>query len=116
MAALRIDRPDRLLLRAERVEERDERAALQMRHHIEIGKLADAVTFHVRHTELVSRSMARPDLQRRAFLFHTKTQSHEEEGSGRVAHFPIDDSTDCMVAKGGRFAAGATSLCLCVFV
>lgn len=43
MAALRIDRPDRLLLRAERVEERDERAALQVRHHIEIGKLADAV-------------------------------------------------------------------------
>src|SRR3546814_13457286 len=42
MAALRIDRPDRFFLRPQCVEERDERAALQLRRHMEIGKLAGA--------------------------------------------------------------------------
>ena len=116
MAPLRIDRPDHFLLRAKRIEERDERTALQMRHRIEIGKLTDAVVPHRRHPELVSGSMARPLLQRCVFLFRTKPQSHEEEGLGRQAHFPINGAAGRTVARESRLAADATSSWLRGFV
>ena len=112
MPPLRIDRPDRLLLWVERVEERDERAALQVRHHIEIGKLADASVLPT----FVTLSPVQGPWPASFFdaVFFCFTQRHEEEGAGRYALFSINAAAGRTVRIKSRFAANAPSLCLCV--
>lgn len=112
MATLRIDRPDRFLLRAQRVEERDERAALQVRHHLEIGKLADVSV----SSTFVTLNLFQGPWPALSFsaVFFCFTQRHEEEGVGRCARFSINAAAGRTVRIKSLFAANAASLCLCV--
>lgn len=140
MPPLRIDRPDRLLLRTERVEERDEGAALQVRHR-QVKRCSPAKAGVQGDVKPTSRCTALDPGFRRGtavgpngtiakafqgpwsylsfsaalFLFRAKTQRRKEEGLGRQALFPVDAAVGRTVAMKNPFAAGPTSWRLCVF-